>query len=137
MLIQEANGNLRVKTFVNLPRYPSLPGFPATPWDTCLFTQQSDIVCAAGGFTHFSVVEWPNNSFNLSVNIRMMATGKMTAAITALAHVEGIIGAVDSAVANSEEIRTRRAVPLGAQLASLTIGRDLLPTSGIKSVSIS
>jgi hypothetical protein len=127
MLIREANGNLRVKTFVNLARYPSLPGFPATPWDNRLFAQQSDIVCAAGGFTHFSVAEWPNDSFNLSGSVRTMATGEMTTAITALADPEGIIGAVDPAVANSEEIRTRRALPLGAQLASLTIGRDLSP----------
>jgi hypothetical protein len=51
----------------------------------------------------------------------------MTAAVTALAGPEDILPAMDPNAANVEEIRTRRAIPLGAQLAELTIGQSLSP----------
>ena len=44
MLVRETNGNLRVRTFINLARFHTFPGAPASNWDGRLFAQQGDII---------------------------------------------------------------------------------------------
>jgi hypothetical protein len=127
MLVREPTGNLRVKTFLNLARFYTFPGAPASGWDGRLFAQQGDIISGAGGFVHFNLVEWPQDSFNLTNTVPALMIGEVTAAVAALGDAEDILDPPNPAAATTEEIRTRRAIPLGAQIASLTLGRELTP----------
>ena len=76
-----------------------------------MFAQHRDVVRAAVGFTQFTLVEWTNDGVNLTENVPTLVVGDMKAALTFLANPEDIRDAVDPAVDNVEEIRTRRPPP--------------------------
>ena len=73
------------------------------------------------------MVEWPNDSFNLTTNVPALVLGDVSDAFKTLADPEDIIAVVDPTAANVEDIQTQRSTPLGAQLYQLTIGIDLTP----------
>ena len=104
-------------TFVKFARYHSSHGYPSTPWDNHLFSQKGDVVRSSEGFTHFTLVEWPNDGFNLTANVPTLVVGCVPDALTELADPKYIIDAVDPAAANVEEIRTWRSTPLRSQLS--------------------
>ena len=82
---------------------------------------------AAGGFTNFNLVECPNDIFNITENVPPLVVEDTTAALIVLADTKDILDAAKPVVPNVEEIRTRKFIPLGAQLSRLNIGRDLTP----------
>ena len=86
LLVRDGEEWLHFKTYVNLSLYHSLPRLPETPWDNRLFLQQGDLVHATGGFTYLSLEECPNDSFNLTENIPILAKGDVTMALSDLAN---------------------------------------------------
>ena len=132
LLIRDGGGRILVKTFLNLTHFHNFSGFPATPWDNLLFAQKVDVVRVMGGFTHFNLVEYTNDIFNLTENVLNLVVEDVTAALEALDVPEDILDTVDPAAVKVEEIYVeeiwiRKSIPLGVQLSQLKIGRDLTP----------
>ena len=82
---------------------------------------------AARGFNHFTLVEFTNDCFNLTVNVPTLVLGDVIADLTTLANTYDILDTVDPATAHVEEIRNLQSISMGAQLAKLTIGRYITP----------
>jgi hypothetical protein len=124
----------RVVVYTNLQTFLSGPGVAPSPYHNTVLAQQGDVVSSGDGFTILTIAQWPAGSFNLTNNVYAPTIDTMDAQIAGLAGGTEVLGPYAAGDADTEQIRTRFALPLGAQLAHLCLGRALSPLEFWQSV---
>lgn len=115
-----------VRVFLNSQTYLDPPGVPPSVYNGRTFAQLGDIARTTSGYTNLDIVEAPAaQEFNLVGPVRVPTVATVDAALAATATPS--LGPYDAAAQNTEEVRTRTVIPLGARLAALAIGRDYTP----------
>jgi hypothetical protein len=133
LLVNRTQGP-RVVVYTNLQTFLSGPGVAPSPYHNTVLAQQGDVVSSGDGFTILTIAQWPAGSFNMTNNVNAPTIATMDAQIAGLAAGTEFLGPYAVGDAGTEQIRTRFALPLGAQLAHLCLGRELSPLEFWQSV---
>jgi len=127
VVLVEVGGGHLIRTLTNLSRYQDAPGVARSQYDGRVFATMGDVERTATGFTHMTTVEVPDNIFTLSNRVRAPVAGEVAGQLAALAAGTVSLGPYAAGDPNTEEIRTRYALPLPGPLGAIVMGRDLTP----------
>ena len=115
------DNDIKLHVYLQLERFNARIGLPPTPWDDRMFIGKGELV-----HNQQVVVEWNDNYFNQSNNVRVPSAALIDNAYGADPNAN-ILGPFDAADADTEVIRVRRTCYVPPPYVSLFLANQFTP----------